>query len=60
MSDCFAVSLTNSSSGEGHLRAAVRAFVQHYHEERPHHGLGNALIGQIWSIGNLDTAVDRL
>ena len=30
--------------GEGHLRAAIRAFVQHYHEERPHQGLGNELI----------------
>jgi putative transposase len=30
--------------GEGHLRAAVRAFVEHYHEERPHQGLGNELI----------------
>jgi len=30
--------------GEGHLRAAVREFVVHYHEERPHQGLGNALI----------------
>ena len=30
--------------GEGHLRAAVRAFVQHYHDERPHQGLGNDLI----------------
>jgi putative transposase len=30
--------------GEGHLRAAVREFVQHYHEERPHQGLGNSLI----------------
>ena len=30
--------------GEGHLRAAVRAFVQHFHEERPHQGLGNELI----------------
>jgi Integrase core domain len=30
--------------GEGHLRAAVRAFVDHYHEERPHQGLSNALI----------------
>ena len=30
--------------GEGHLRAAVRAFVQHYHEERPHQGLGNERI----------------
>jgi hypothetical protein len=30
--------------GEAHLRAAVRAFVEHYHEERPHQGLGNELI----------------
>ena len=30
--------------GEGHLRATVREFVQHYHEERPHQGLGNELI----------------
>ena len=27
--------------GEAHLRAAVRAFVAHYHEERPHQGLDN-------------------
>jgi transposase InsO family protein len=30
--------------GERHLRTAVRAFVDHYHEERPHQGLGNACI----------------
>ena len=30
--------------GERHLRAAVREFVHHYHEERPHQGLGNELI----------------
>ncbi len=30
--------------GEGHLRAAVRAFVQHSHEERPHQGLDNEFI----------------
>ena len=30
--------------GEPHLRAAVRAFMEHYHEERPHQGLGNRLI----------------
>jgi transposase InsO family protein len=30
--------------GELHLRAAVRAFMAHYHEERPHQGLGNKLI----------------
>jgi hypothetical protein len=29
---------------EGHLWAAVRAFVEHYREERPHQGLGNELI----------------
>jgi transposase InsO family protein len=30
--------------GEPHLRAAVRAFMDHYHEERPHQGLSNNLI----------------
>jgi transposase InsO family protein len=30
--------------GEAHLRTAVRAFVDHYHEERPHQGLGNTCI----------------
>jgi transposase InsO family protein len=30
--------------GERHLRTAVRTFVEHYHEERPHQGLSNALI----------------
>jgi transposase InsO family protein len=30
--------------GERHHRASVRAFVAHYHEERPHQGLGNVLI----------------
>jgi transposase InsO family protein len=30
--------------GEGHLRAVAREFVHHYHEERPHQGLGNELI----------------
>src|SRR5262245_15887386 len=30
--------------GEAHLRAAVREFVDHYHEERPHQGLDNELI----------------
>ena len=32
--------------GETHLRATVRAFVDHYHEERPHQGLGNELIAR--------------
>ena len=30
--------------GEKHLRTAVRAFVDHYHEERPHQGLGYEFI----------------
>ena len=30
--------------GEQHLRATIRAFVDHYHEERAHQGLGNELI----------------
>ena len=30
--------------GEAHLRAAVHAFVAHYHEERPHQGLDNERI----------------
>ena len=30
--------------GEAHLRAAVRAFAHHYHEERPHQGLGNEFV----------------
>jgi len=29
---------------EAHLRAAVRAFVHHHSEERPHQGLGNELM----------------
>jgi putative transposase len=38
--------------GDGHLRAAVRACVEHDHEERPHQGLGNELIApQTTSIG---------
>jgi transposase InsO family protein len=32
------------SLGQEDLRAAVREFVDHYHEERPHQGLGNELI----------------
>jgi transposase InsO family protein len=30
--------------GEGHLRAALREFVRHYHDERPHQGFGNERI----------------
>jgi putative transposase len=30
--------------GEVHLRQVIREFVEHYHEERPHQGLGNRRI----------------
>ena len=30
--------------GEGHLRRAVREYVDHYHGERNHQGIGNRLI----------------
>ena len=37
--------------GEGHLRAAVRSFAEHYHQERPHQGLGNELIARTTAVG---------
>lgn len=37
--------------GEAHLRRAVAEYVAHYHHERNHQGLGNALID-----GNLHVA----
>ena len=40
-SECFARLVP---LGEAHLRAAVREFVHHYHEERPHQDPGNELI----------------
>lgn len=30
--------------GENHLRAAVREYLVHYHEERNHQGLGGQII----------------
>jgi hypothetical protein len=30
--------------GEGSLDRAIREFVEHYHGERPHQGLGNRII----------------
>jgi hypothetical protein len=32
--------------GEWHLRRTIREFVKHYHSERNHQGIGNALIEQ--------------
>ena len=37
--------------GEAHLRRAVREYVEHYHGERNHQGIGNRLI---------DSATDRI
>jgi transposase InsO family protein len=36
--------------GEQHLHATVQAFMHHYHEERPHQGLGNELIAHTTSV----------
>ena len=30
--------------GEGHFRRAVAEYVEHYHAERNHHGIGNRFI----------------
>ena len=35
--------------GEHHLRRAIREFVEHYHRERNHQGLGNGLIDGVSS-----------
>ena len=33
--------------GEGSLRKAINEFVEHYHRERNHQGLGNRLIIEV-------------
>jgi hypothetical protein len=40
--------------GEGHLRRAIAEYMAHYHHERNHQGLGNALIDgeQLATTGN--------
>jgi len=37
--------------GEDHFRRAVREFVTHYHRERNHQGLDNAVIEDARAIG---------
>jgi transposase InsO family protein len=39
---------------EGHLRRIISEFVTHYHEERPHQGLGNQLIAPVPTAANSD------
>jgi len=43
--------------GENHLRRAVDEFVLHYHGERNHQGLGNALIKREEHVGQTDGEV---
>ena len=43
--------------GEAHLRWAVMEYVQHYHAERPHQGLGGALIEEAGRVGLTEGAV---
>jgi transposase InsO family protein len=40
--------------GEGHLRRTLAEFVEHYHRERNHQGLGNALIDGAPPIDGVD------
>ncbi len=43
--------------GEAHLRLAVRQYVEHYHLERNHQGLGNRLIQPVSETGSADGEV---
>jgi len=40
--------------GERHLRRTIAEYVEHYHGERNHQGLGNELIDGAPSIGGVD------
>jgi transposase InsO family protein len=44
--------------GEAHLRRAVREYVEHYHGERNHQGIGNRLIdppvGESRRVGSIE------
>ena len=42
--------------GERHLRRAIEEFVDHYHLERTHQGLGNQLIEGVPECGSGDVA----
>ncbi len=46
--------------GEGHLRRAIDQYLEHFHAERNHQGLGNELIdGDVSTVGEI-TSRDRL
>src|SRR4029453_10744302 len=44
--------------GEAHLRRAVREYVEHYHGERNHQGIGNRLIKSVDEF-RLDSSIER-
>jgi transposase InsO family protein len=49
--------------GERHLRRCLAAFVEHYHCDRPHQGLGNNRIAPLANdppVGNEVVADERL
>ena len=45
--------------GERHLRLLVREYVEHYHRERNHQGLGNQLLGPVPGPADTETEVRR-
>lgn len=46
--------------GEGHLRRAIDQYIEHYHDERNHQGIGNELIdGEVSTVGEI-TSSERL
>ena len=45
--------------GEQHLRTVVREYVAHYHTERNHQGLGNALVALLPAVAIAKGAVQR-
>ena len=46
--------------GEGHMRRAIEQYLEHYHAERNHQGLGNELIdGEVGTVGEI-VSRDRL
>ncbi|MCZ6736162.1 MAG: integrase core domain-containing protein, partial [Planctomycetota bacterium] len=45
--------------GERHLRTAISEYVEHYHAERNHQGLENAIIAPVSEVGELSGPVLR-
>ena len=43
--------------GEGSLSHAIKEFLEHYHRERNHQGIGNRLIDPLTEVGSVDGTV---